>query len=314
MEGVCAVLSCLLVALASALATGCMARLPPRVGRLHRPHLAQAVVERMELLGHWVPLIRLSNAPVVVEPSERLRMALVSTPLAMTRRACVAFACVCVVSAGAVGTLVSLSPIGAAVGVAMGFAALGLFVGRSERVARDRAAAQMPEVLRSLAAALSVGKSLPQAIEHVGRNVGEPLGTEFLKASFEIKSGRTVDAAVASLCSRVETPGMALLGTSLQISQRTGSSLNELFARTALMVSDGVALRRELSVKTSQVRLSARIVASMPVLLAAALVLLSADYRAGLAMPAGRLCLGVAVLLDISALWFIRRQMKGVIP
>ena len=107
---------------------------------------------------------------------------------------------------------------------------------------------------------------------------------------------------------------MAVLGTSLQISQRTGSSLNELFARTALMVSDGVALRRELSVKTSQVRLSARIVASMPVLLAAALVLLSADYRAGLAMPAGRLCLGVAVLLDISALWFIRRQMKGVIP
>ncbi len=313
MAVVCAVLSCLWIGLAVVLVTGRAFRSPPWVGRLRRPRLTGNVVEWMELLGHWVPLIRLSNASPVLEPSERLRAALVGTPLAMSRRACVAFAVSCAAGATVVGLVVSLSFMGAAVGMAMGLAALGLFVGRRERAVRDRAAAQMPEVLRSLSSALGVGKSLSQAIEHVGRNVGEPLGTEFLKTSFEIKSGRTVDAAVESLCKRVETPGMALLGTALQISQRTGSSLNELFARTALMVSDGVALRRELSVKTSQVRLSAKVVASMPALLAVALVLLSPDYRAGLSLPGGRVCLCVAALLDILALWLIRRQMRGVV-
>lgn len=271
------------------------------------------LVSVMELLGHWVPIIRLGNLAPVGSFSQRLQPAMAIRGLSMTWRGCVAFVVTCLVTSAITGAVVSLSILGSAVATMAAAVVLAYVVTSHERRFRVHVAEQMPEVLRSLATTLGAGKSLSQAIEHVGRTLDEPLGPEFLKASFEIKSGTPAEEVVRSLCDKIRAPGMALLGTALQVSQRTGSSLNDLFARTARMVTDDVGLRRELEVKTSQVRLSARIVAAMPVLLAGVLVLLSPDYRAGLALPGGRACLCVAALLDLSALWAVRRLMKGTI-
>lgn len=284
---------------------------PSRGQRARREGLRDRLVSWMELVGHWVPVVRLSNVRTVSEFSQRLRPALSARGVSLTRRGCTALL-VCGSSLCVLACLVvSRSLLGALVGCAVSAAIALVLVGRYERSAQNAAAEQMPEVLRALSAALGSGRSLSQAIEYVGANIGDPLGPEFLKTSFEVKAGRPIEAAVSDLCGRVEAPGMALLGTALQISQRTGSSLGDLFARTAQMVSDTVGLRRELAVKTSQVRLSAKIVACMPAVLAGVLVLLSADYRAGIGMPAGRACLCVAALLDTTALLAVRRLMKG---
>lgn len=304
MEGVGAAMSCVLMAAASGFVVESLlssGRSRPAI-RTRGVSRGTRLVSLLELMGHWVPLVRLGNTPWVRARSERMQKALHGTALAMSWHACVAFGALAVASGCLVGLIISLSLLGAVVGAVGVAVAIGVFVGRRERVAHNAAIGQMPDVLRSLSAALGAGKSLPQAIEHVGLSLDEPLGSEFLRASFGIKGGRTVDEAVEALCARVEVPGMALLGTALQISQRTGSALNELFARTAHMVSDGVGLQRSLEVKTSQARLSARVVAAMPVLLAGSLALLSPDYRAGLALPMGRMCLCVAALLDIIAL------------
>ena len=207
--------------------------------------------------------------------------------------------------------LVSASALGLVVGAAACAGAAAGVVGARERRQRDLYCAQMPEALRCLSGALGAGKSLSQAIDHAGRTLPDPMGSEFLQASFEIKAGGPPDKAVDGLCSRVDAPGIALLGAALQISQRTGSSLNELFAQTAQIASDSASLHRELEVKTSQVRLSAKVVAAMPAVLCGFLTLLSGDYRAGLALPAGRACLAVAVLLDVCALMLVRRVMAG---
>lgn len=264
----------------------------------------------LEVCGHWVPLVRFGNAAAVKGFSTRLEAAFAQRGIVLSRRGCVA----CMVLLPAVlalaGLVVSGSLLGCAVGCVAAAALLAAAVGRHESSAKDLAAAQMPEVLRSISAALGAGKSLPQAIEHVGRNLGEPMGSEFLKTSFEIKGGRSIDEAVGALCSRVDAPGVALLGTALQISQRTGSPVGDLFSRTSQMVGETVALKRELQVKTSQVRLSAKVVSAMPVVLTCVLVLLSEDYRAGLALPAGRACLVLAALLDAVALYMVGRIMQ----
>lgn len=271
----------------------------------------ERAVELLELLGHWVPIIRLSNLGPVRSWALRMQPVMVAHGWGLTWRGCVACALVCVVGGAFLGGVVSLSVLGALV-VALAVCAGGaVAVGGHERRAKIAASEQMPEVLRSLASALGAGRSLPQAMEHAGRTLDDPLGPELLKVSFEIKGGRSIERAVDGLCERVGVPGMALLGTALQVSQRTGSSLNELFARTARMVTDDVGLRRELEVKTSQVRLSARVVAGMPVVLAGVLVVLSPDYRMGLSLAGGRICLCVAALLDIGALWLVRHLMKG---
>lgn len=313
MEVFIALPGCVLTAVAAYLAVDAVLAAPRGGGRRTRgraPLAKEAFVSWMELVGHWVPVVRLSNLPPVAAFSGRLRDALAALGLELTRRACVALLVAALTLSMLLCMLLSWSTLGLPVGAAAVAAAAFMLVGRRERAVRGDAAEQMPEVLRSLSAALGAGKSLPQAIEHVGVNLGEPMGSEFLRASFEIKAGRTVEEAVGDLCLRVEAPGIALIGTALQISQRTGSSLNDLFARASRMVSDTVGLRRELMVKTSQVRLSSKIVSAMPVVLVGVLVLLSADYRAGLALPAGRLCLCVAALLDVTALGLVQRLMR----
>lgn len=282
-----------------------------RRARPRRPRRAREEAEGLlEQLGHWPPMARLGNLAPLVGPSERLRAALAARGASLTRRGCVAFSAVSLAGLALALAAAARSALGAAAGAALWLSWAALAVGRHERGRADEAARQMPEVLRSIAASLGAGKSLPQAIEHVGMSVGEPLGSEFLRASFEIKGGMPVEEAVASLCGRNGAPGMALLGTALQISQRTGSSLDELLSRTARMAQGSVALRRELEVKTSQARLSAKVVSLMPLLLVGALAAMSPEYREGLAQPAGRACLCAAALLDLAALAAVRSIMR----
>lgn len=263
-----------------------------------------------ELVGHWAPFVRLCRFGPARRLSVKLQPALVERGIRLTRLGSLAALAIVCLGTAVLGMLASRSLLGAPVGVAACGAGLAGALGSRERKARSAAANQMPEVLRSLSAALSAGKSLPQAIAHVGATVGEPLGTEFLRAGFEIDGGRGVAEALDDLCARIDAPGIELLGTALQVSQRTGSALDELFVRTARMVASSVALRRELAVKTSQARLSAKVVALMPLVLVCILTLISPDYRGGLASPAGGACLCVSALLDLTALGAVRLLMR----
>lgn len=272
--------------------------------------IAAGVSAMLELVGHWAPFVRLCNISMVRVLSERLEPVFSERGMVLSRYACVASLLAACATASLTCVFLSHSLLGVPVGVvACGFGASAL-VGARERSRRLAAAEQMPEVLRSLSAALSAGKSLPQAITHIGTNLAEPMGSEFLRASFEIEGGRPVEEAVRSLCSRVQAPGIELLGTALQVSQRTGSSLSDLFVRTSRMVMTSVTLRRQLAVKTSQARLSARVVTVVPLLLVGILTIVSPDYRSGVVTPAGGACLCIAALLDLGALVAVRMLMR----
>ena len=312
MAAVLAVCSAVCAALAAALLVDAVGRVRPGRASVKRDlRVAQRLLGVAELLGHGRAGRAVFGLPGAAALAERLRGLLAAHGTAVTPQGALAALCMASFAACLTGAIVSTSLLGGAGGLAAVGALVSAARGSQARKDRSVLATQMPDALRSLSGALGAGKSLSQAIEHVGRTLGEPMGPQFLQASFEIASGRSVEEAVEGLCQRIDAPGIALLGTALQISQRTGSPLNDLFSQAAQMATDSVALRRELEVKTSQVRLSAKVVAAMPVVLCGALTLLSSDYRAGLSLQAGKTCLVVAALLDLSALLLVRRVMSG---
>ncbi len=312
MAGLLMLCAALLAGVGCASAVGLMAGMPrrPQAGRRRLPMVGE-FLRLAESVGHSRPGRVLSKIKGADGLSRSVsawlerrghRVSPQGALAAYAMSSCLVSLAMCLASASALGLVAGAAVCaGAAAGV----------VGARERRRRDLFCAQMPEALRCLSAGLGAGKSLSQAIDHAGRTLPDPMGGEFLQASFELKAGDPLDKVVDGLCSRVDAPGIALLGAALQISQRTGSSLNELFAQTAQIASDSASLHRELEVKTSQVRLSAKVVAAMPVVLCGFLMLLSSDYRTGLAMPAGRASLAVAVLLDACALMLVRRVMAG---
>ena len=312
MEVFVAVSSCLMLGGAVfALASSLLEPARGRPSRKRGPKEALgALASWLELVGHVPFVVRLCNRAPVVPFSMRLRKVLAARGIALSRHACVALLGVAVVASMLLCLLISRSALGVPVGAALVSAATAALMGRHDRAVAETACEQMPEVLRSLSSALGAGRSLPQAIEYVGATVGEPVGAEFQRASLEIKGGKPVDRAIDDLCGRIDAPGVSVMGAALQISQRTGSSLTGLFSRTASMVAESAGLRRELQVMTSQVRLSAKVVAGIPVLLVCALTLLSPNYRDGLGTAAGRACLCLSALLDATALRLISRLMK----
>lgn len=193
------------------------------------------------------------------------------------------------------------------------FAGVPAWSARKKEAARKQAVADMPAVFRALSVAMGTGMTLVQAAEYAGAHVGGVVGDALARLSLRLRCGMATPQALDELQAELEAPGVGLLSTALEISHRTGSPLKDLFQRSARLVERQGEFERLLAVKTAQVRLSVKVVCSLPAIMVALLVAISPDYQAGLATVAGTACVCVAVALDALAILIIRRLVSGVL-
>lgn len=184
------------------------------------------------------------------------------------------------------------------------------FVSMRLRSRRAHVEEQLPETFGALAISLGSGLSLPQAVRYVGRRADEPMSSEFLRAASEMGCGVSVPIALDGLVERLQAPGLELVALALKVSRRTGSPLAELLAEAARLAGERVELSRRLDVKTSQARMSARLITCMPVAMMAFLLVFSGDFRAGVATVPGACSIAVALTLNVTAWVIIRRIMR----
>ena len=168
----------------------------------------------------------------------------------------------------------------------------------------------MPEAFGSLAISLASGYSLPQAMRFVGARSAESIRTEFMRVSFAVDCGVPATEALDAMLERLNAPGLELVVLALKVSKRTGAPLGELLREAAQLCHERLELKRMLDVKTSQARMSARLVAGMPAAMIVFLTLLSTDFRAGLATTVGALSIVVALALNVGAWMVIRKIMR----
>ena len=290
--------------------------LPSRdgVSVLRRVHLLRLRCARLlgSLSTHALVTRALAWEPIRLA-AEAFESRIVTHGAPMGRRVAAAWLLVC----GAAGLLVvgvlartPLASLVAAVACVIGLQAHAV----SHHRRRKRALSEeMPGIFRTLATAMASGSTLVQAIDYVGLHERGVANEAFVRASLRLRCGWSVDAALDSLREELQAPGVGLMATALEISQRTGSPLRELFQRSALLVEQQGEFERLLAVKTAQVRLSVRIVCLLPPLMVCLLSLISPDYLEGLRMPSGMGCLCVASLMDAAAVLLIRKIMGAVL-
>lgn len=263
---------------------------------------------RLRVVCTAPPVVAFGETPYCRRVAEELARSARLAPLGLDRELASAL-----VACGCTGALVALSVTGLVAGVAVGAVASLAWCSAREAARRRELARQVPDVFRSLAGALGAGRTLTQAISYVGSLGDGPLNREFARASLMVSCGTGATEAVGRVAKVTDAPGVELMVCALSVSARTGAPLQGLFLRSARLAERRFELERELTAKTAQVRLSARIVSALPVLLVAALVLVSPDYRAGVATPVGLGCVLVAALLDVVALSIIKRLMRSVL-
>jgi tight adherence protein B len=144
--------------------------------------------------------------------------------------------------------------------------ALPYFVLRLLRGRRQkRFAAQFPDALDIIVRSLRAGHPVPIAISMVGREMPDPIGSEFGMVSDEITYGADLETAMRNLYSRIGSEDLPLFVTAVAIQASTGGNLGEILQNLSGVIRDRFKMRRKIRALAAEGRASAMILSALPI-------------------------------------------------
>ena len=202
---------------------------------------------------------------------------------------------------GITGSLVALVttgwPVAAIAGAFVGATVPRVMTGsRDERVRLAKREA-IAEVAARLRDAIRSGIGLQDALAQAAGNAPASIRADLRRLSTEVGVSGLASAA-ASFSERVSDPAGELLASALAFADRMGSrNLSEVLDSLAEATAAQAATVREAKARQTRARMSARIVAAVPILLLLAIRRANPDYLAPFSTPGGQAVLGFALLL-----------------
>jgi tight adherence protein B len=127
-----------------------------------------------------------------------------------------------------------------------------------------RVTAQLPGVAQQLGAALQAGLSLRQALARAARDAPEPCREELRRAVDELALGSRLESALEGLAARVPAHDLRIMVTAILVQRRTGGNLARALSTLAGRLEERAQLARELRGATAQARMTAWLVAALP--------------------------------------------------
>jgi tight adherence protein B len=139
---------------------------------------------------------------------------------------------------------------------------------------------QLPQALEIIVRSLEAGHPVPTAISLVGREMADPLGSEFGMAADEIAYGGTLEQAVDRMSERCQHPDIDLFAATVRLQERAGGNLTGLLKLNASTVRERHKMRLKIKAASSEGRASAMILTSAP-FIAVGFIMISAPHFYG---------------------------------
>jgi tight adherence protein B len=177
----------------------------------------------------------------------------------------VAAAVACALAAAALSVAVVRAPAAGALSAAGVAAAAATLVRSADRRRLARVEAQLPGVAQQLAAALAAGLSLRQALTRAACDAPEPVRGELAATVAELEMGTRLEAALEGLATRLPVHDLGIMVTAILVQRRTGGNLARALATLSGRLEERAELARELRGATAQARMTAWLVAVLPV-------------------------------------------------
>ena len=177
------------------------------------------------------------------------------------------------------GFMLTRHPLGAVLGVLLGATLVPLAFLKMKAGKREKAlAAQLPEALEVVVRSLEAGHPVPTAIALVGREMPDPIGSEFGMAADEIAFGATLEQAVGRIADRCRQPDIDLFAATVRLQEKSGGNLVGLLKMNARTVRERVKMRLKIKAASSEARASALILTAAPFVVVGMLQLMAPDY------------------------------------
>jgi len=134
---------------------------------------------------------------------------------------------------------------------------------RSRR--QKKFSAQFPDGIDIIVRSLRAGHPVPIAITMVGKEMTDPIGSEFGIVSDELTYGSDLETAMRNLYFRVGTDDLPLFVTAVAIQRTTGGNLGEILENLSAVIRDRFKMRRKIRALAAEGRASALILSSLPI-------------------------------------------------
>jgi tight adherence protein B len=153
---------------------------------------------------------------------------------------------------------------------------LVLYMKRSRR--QKAFGSQFPDALDIIVRSLRAGHPVPVAVAMVGRELPDPMGTEFGIVSDEITYGADLEGALRNLYFRVGQDDLPLFVTAVAIQGSTGGNLSEILENLSAVIRLRFKMRRKIRALASEGRASAMILSSLPIAIFLMIQIVAPDF------------------------------------
>jgi tight adherence protein B len=140
-----------------------------------------------------------------------------------------------------------------------------LLLGAALNRRADKLREQLPDVLTIMASSLRAGHSFLQSLDTVAKEIAQPAAAEFQRVVAEIRLGRPPEDALEALAERVGSADFKWAVLAVNIQREVGGNLAEILDNVADTLRERATLRRQIRVLTSEGRLSAWVLALLPI-------------------------------------------------
>jgi tight adherence protein B len=151
---------------------------------------------------------------------------------------------------------------------------------------------------------LRAGHSISAVLEMVGKEIADPVGTEFRDLHKEQTLGLPLRDAIMELVERMPLDDLRFLATAILLQKESGGNLAQILDKTASVMRERARLKGQLRIYTAQGRITGWILCAAPFLMFALISVVNHDYeKALLTTPFGlKMVYGGLVMMVLGVL------------
>ena len=170
---------------------------------------------------------------------------------------------------------------------------------------------QLPEAVDMMKRALRAGHPFSGAVKLVSEELEAPLGKEFDTTFADLNYGNDVRRAMLGLLQRVPSVAVMALVTSVLVQKETGGNLAEILGQISSVVRGRFRLERKIRTLSAEGRLSAWILALVPLVLFIVISLTTPDYLPTLTKdPFGQKMIIFGAISGVIGILWVRKIIR----
>ncbi|HTU45508.1 MAG TPA: type II secretion system F family protein [Bryobacteraceae bacterium] len=167
---------------------------------------------------------------------------------------------------------------------------------------------QFPEALDFLSRSMRAGHGFTIALEMLGADSPDPLGTAFRRVSNELQLGSSLEVALGKLVTLVPLVDVRFFVSSVLLQQETGGNLGEILSKLSHVIRERFRLKGQVKAASAHGRITGIVLVLMPVAVTGFMMVSSPSYLRGLAAdPTGQKLIYGAIIGQIIGYFVIRK-------